>query len=81
MARQATARKTAKKAASRRRASKPVVVDFHAHIAVHNIMMGTDYPFGERDPLKFVRSAKKISRKDQDAILGANAAKFLGIKA
>jgi aminocarboxymuconate-semialdehyde decarboxylase len=45
-----------------------------------NIMMGTDYPFGEKNPLKFVRRAKKISKVAQDAILGANAAKFLGIK-
>ncbi len=45
-----------------------------------NIMMGTDYPFGEKTPLKFIRKAKKISKSTQDAILGANAAKFLGIK-
>ncbi|MEK9683855.1 MAG: amidohydrolase family protein [Rhodospirillaceae bacterium] len=49
-------------------------------VPTKNIMMGTDYPFGERNPVEFVRSAKNISRKDQDAILGANAAKFLGIK-
>jgi predicted TIM-barrel fold metal-dependent hydrolase len=49
-------------------------------VPTKNIMMGTDYPFGEKNPVKFVRSAKKISRAAQDAILGANAAKFLGIK-
>jgi aminocarboxymuconate-semialdehyde decarboxylase len=48
-------------------------------VPVKNIMMGTDYPFGERNPVKFVRSARRISKSAQDAILGANAAKFLGI--
>ena len=42
-------------------------------------MMGTDYPFGERNPIRFVRSARRIPKAAQDAILGANAAKFLGI--
>jgi aminocarboxymuconate-semialdehyde decarboxylase len=49
-------------------------------VPTKNLMMGTDYPFGEKNPIKFVRSAKKISKAAQDAILGANAAKFLGIK-
>jgi aminocarboxymuconate-semialdehyde decarboxylase len=49
-------------------------------VPTRNIMMGTDYPFGERNPVKFVRSARTISRAAQDAILGANAAKFLGIR-
>ena len=49
-------------------------------VPTRNIMMGTDYPFGERNPLRFVRSARKISKAAQDAILGANAAKFLGIR-
>ena len=49
-------------------------------VLTKNIMMGTDYPFGERNPVKFVRSAKNISNAVQDAIVGSNAAKFLGIK-
>jgi aminocarboxymuconate-semialdehyde decarboxylase len=49
-------------------------------VPTKNIMMGTDYPFGEKNPVKFVRSAKNISNAVQDAIVGANAAKFLGIK-
>ena len=49
-------------------------------VPTKNIMMGTDYPFGEKNPVKFVRRAKKISEAAQDRILGANAAKFLGIK-
>ena len=59
----------------------PDMLEYLAHkVPTKNIMMGTDYPFGEKDPVKFIRSAKKISRAAQDAILGANAAKFLGIK-
>lgn len=58
----------------------PDMLDFLAQkVPTRNIMMGTDYPFGERNPVKFVRSAKSISRAAQDAILGRNAAKFLGI--
>ena len=41
-------------------------------------MMGIDYAFGKKNPVKFIRGAKKISKAAQDAILGANAAKFLG---
>ena len=44
-----------------------------------HILMGTDYPFGERDPYGFIRRAKKLSRSAQDAILGKNAARLLGI--
>lgn len=49
-------------------------------VLTKNITIGTDYPFGEKNPVKFVRSAKNISNAVQDAIVGANAVKFLGIK-
>ena len=45
-----------------------------------HILMGTDYPFGERDPYRFIRRAKKLSINAQNAILGRNAAKLLGLK-
>ncbi len=45
-----------------------------------HIVMGTDYPFGEKKPYEFVRSATSISTADQDAILGKNAARLLGIR-
>jgi aminocarboxymuconate-semialdehyde decarboxylase len=48
-------------------------------VPLKNIMLATDYPFAEKKPVEFVRSAKRISKKDQDAILGANAAKLMGI--
>ena len=44
------------------------------------IMLGSDYPFGESDPVAFIRSARHLSRAAQDAIVGANAARFLGIE-
>jgi aminocarboxymuconate-semialdehyde decarboxylase len=44
-----------------------------------HIMMGTDYPYAERRPVQFVRSSKKLSRADQDAILGGNAARLFNI--
>src|SRR5262245_6461776 len=44
-----------------------------------HVLLATDYPFAENRPVEYVRSAKKLSREDQDAILGRNAAKLLGI--
>jgi aminocarboxymuconate-semialdehyde decarboxylase len=48
-------------------------------VPTSRLMLATDYPFAEKKPVEYVRSARKISRKDQDAILGANAAKLMGI--
>jgi predicted TIM-barrel fold metal-dependent hydrolase len=44
-----------------------------------HVMLASDYPFAEREPVEYVRRAKKISRHEQDAILGANAAALFGI--
>lgn len=44
-----------------------------------HIMLASDYPFAEKQPVQYVRSAKKIDKKEQDAILGANAARLFGI--
>jgi aminocarboxymuconate-semialdehyde decarboxylase len=44
-----------------------------------HIMLGTDYPFGESQPVAFVQSATKIPAAMRQAILGANAARFLGV--
>lgn len=46
-----------------------------------HIMMGTDYPFGERRPVSFVRRAKRLSKAAQDGILGRNAARLFNIQA
>jgi aminocarboxymuconate-semialdehyde decarboxylase len=44
-----------------------------------HIMLGSDYPFGEWKPVELVQSARRIPEAAREAILGANAAKFLGI--
>jgi aminocarboxymuconate-semialdehyde decarboxylase len=44
-----------------------------------HVMLASDYPFAEKKPVEYVRRAKKIGRKEQDAILGANAARLFGI--
>ena len=59
----------------------PDMLDFLAtKTPTGHIVMGTDYPFGERDPIRFVRRAKSLSRSAQDGILGRNAAKILKLK-
>jgi len=44
-----------------------------------HVMLASDYPFAEKRPVEYVRRAKKIGKKEQDAILGANAARLFGI--
>lgn len=44
-----------------------------------HLLLASDYPFAEKRPVEYVRRANKISRRDQDAILGANAADMMGI--
>ena len=43
------------------------------------IMLGSDFPFGETHPVEFVMSSKVLSDEVKANILGANAAKFLGM--
>jgi aminocarboxymuconate-semialdehyde decarboxylase len=58
----------------------PDMLDYLASkVPPSRLMLASDYPFAEKRPVEFVRRAKKISRKDQDAILGANAARLMGI--
>lgn len=58
----------------------PDMLDFLASkVPTSRIMLATDYPFAEKKPVEYVRRAKRISKKDQDGILGANAAKVIGI--
>jgi len=44
-----------------------------------HVMLASDYPFAEKKPVEYVRRAKKIGKKEQDAILGTNAARLFGI--
>src|SRR5262245_21564860 len=48
-------------------------------VPTSHIMLASDYPFAEKRPVEYVRRAKKIGKKEQDAILGANAARLFGI--
>jgi len=48
-------------------------------VPVERIMAASDFPFAEKHPVEFIRRAKKISKKDQDAMLGANCARMLGL--
>ncbi len=43
------------------------------------LMLASDYPFAEQRPVEYVRSATRLSKEAQDGILGANAAKMLGL--
>lgn len=43
------------------------------------IMLGSDFPFGETHPVEFVMSSKVIPERVKADILGANAARFLGL--
>jgi aminocarboxymuconate-semialdehyde decarboxylase len=44
-----------------------------------HVMLASDYPFAEKQPVEYVRRAKKIGKKEQDAILGTNAARLFGL--
>ena len=48
-------------------------------VGAARIVMGSDYPSGEEDPVGFVRRAKKLSADEKEDILGRNAAKLLGL--
>jgi len=59
----------------------PDMLDFlSTKVSANNIVMGTDFPFGETNPISFIRKTKKLSRAQQDAILGKNAARLLKLK-
>jgi len=56
------------------------MLDFLAtKVPTRHLLLASDYPFAEKRPVEYVRRAKRISKKDQDAILGANCARVLGI--
>jgi aminocarboxymuconate-semialdehyde decarboxylase len=58
----------------------PDMLEFLAtKVPMSHLMLASDYPFAEKQPVEYVRRAKKISKKDQDSILGANAAKLFGV--
>jgi len=48
-------------------------------VPASHVMLASDYPFAEKEPVEYVRRAKKISQREQNAILGENAAALFGI--
>jgi aminocarboxymuconate-semialdehyde decarboxylase len=48
-------------------------------VPTSHVMLASDYPFAEKKPVEYVRRAKRIGKKEQDAILGSNAARLFDI--
>ena len=58
----------------------PDMLEFLAtKVPTSHLMLASDYPFAEKQPIEYVRRARTISREDQDAILGRNAARLFGV--
>jgi len=49
-------------------------------VGARRILLGSDYPVGEEDPVGFVTRSKLLSAADKERILSKNAAKLLGLK-
>ncbi len=48
-------------------------------VGANRIVMGSDYPVGESDPVGFVRRARGISKDAKEKILWRNASRLLGL--
>lgn len=48
-------------------------------VGADRVVMGSDYPVGEDDPVAFVRKTRSLSEAECRGILSGNAAKLLGI--
>jgi aminocarboxymuconate-semialdehyde decarboxylase len=48
-------------------------------VGASRIVLGSDYPVGEADPIGFIRRARGLSAAQKEAILGGTAAKLLGL--
>ncbi len=49
-------------------------------VGANRIVMGSDYPVGESDPVGFISNSRKISQENKDKILWKNAARILGLR-
>ena len=49
-------------------------------VGPRRIVLGSDYPVGEDDPVGFVRRSRILSAEDKNRILSGNAAKLLGLR-
>jgi aminocarboxymuconate-semialdehyde decarboxylase len=50
-------------------------------VGASQVILGSDYPVGEWEPIEFVRDTPGISDADKDRIIGLNAAKMFGLAA
>jgi aminocarboxymuconate-semialdehyde decarboxylase len=58
----------------------PSVIEALVHrVGVDRLVMGSDYPVGDPDPIGLVKSVSNITEQDRPAVLGGTAAKLLGL--
>jgi aminocarboxymuconate-semialdehyde decarboxylase len=58
----------------------PGMLDYLAtKVPASQLLMASDYPFAEKRPAEFVRRAKNLSKADQEAVLGLNAGRMMGV--
>jgi aminocarboxymuconate-semialdehyde decarboxylase len=50
-----------------------------AQVGADHLLMGSDWPVGEADPIAFVEGCADLSAGDREAILGGTAASMLGL--
>jgi aminocarboxymuconate-semialdehyde decarboxylase len=48
-------------------------------VGPERIVMGSDYPVGEADPIGFVKRCDRLSESERSGVLGANAERLLGL--
>ena len=48
-------------------------------VGAGRLVMGSDYPVGEADPIGFIERCEALSASDRDAVLGATAAELLAL--
>jgi aminocarboxymuconate-semialdehyde decarboxylase len=59
----------------------PVVLDHLIElVGPERLLMGSDYPVGERDPIGLLRKSKAVGKQNLAAIAGGNAAKLLKLR-
>jgi len=50
-----------------------------AQVGADHVLMGSDWPVGEADPIGFVRRCEALDEAAVDAVLGLNAMRLLGL--
>jgi aminocarboxymuconate-semialdehyde decarboxylase len=48
-------------------------------VGADHLVMGSDWPVGEAEPVQFVRACAALDEKDRRAVLGGTAAGLLGL--